>query len=218
MTAELRIILERRTTIYTYFIVLPYLLSVLFILAMMIAQLDSYQKYLFAGCSIFIQLALIMFIISNIGFWSTGKTAPRPIRCMSINIFVTICTICITTLLTMKNDLMKSSRLPLFIETILNNEIVGKIFILNLESNRLDSNLMPFINEEETERTNESSIEIQDDNQESTDAKRSNNILVIEKDLNESELFNLKRWILFRTLIDRLILYIYFIILIIFHI
>jgi hypothetical protein len=112
---------------------------------------------------------------------------------------------------------MKSNRLPSIIELILNNDIVGKISILDLDSKRFDSNLMPFINDEDNNGANESSIEIiQEDTAEST--QRSSNILVLEKSLSESELFNLKRWILFRTLIERLLLYVFIIILIIFHI
>ena len=218
-SVELRLTLERRTTIYTYFIVLPYLLSVLFILTMMTVHLDSHQKHLFAGCSIFIQLSLIMFIVSHLGFLSGGR-APRAIRCMSVNILFTICTVCLSTLLTMRNERMKSSRLPLFLETLLANELVGKIFILDLESNRLDSNLIPFINEEENERTaNESAIEIQDNAPvEQSGPTVGPSIMVLEKSLSEGELFNLKRWMLFRALVDRLVLYAYVVILVTFHI
>lgn len=217
---ELRLTLERRTTIYTFFIVLPYLLSVLFILTMMIVHLDSAQKYLFAGCSIFIQLLLIMFILSHLGFLS-GSKAPRAIRCMSVNILFTVCTVCLSTLMTVWTERMKSSRLPLLVESVLNNELVGKIFVLDLESNRLDSNLIPFVNEEENERTaNENAIEIQDSAPVEPHSGQSEapSILVLEKSLSEGELFNLKRWMLFRTLVDRLVLYSYLVVLVTFHI
>lgn len=222
-TVELRLSLERRTTIYTYFIVLPYLLSVLFILTMMIAHLNPHQKHLFAGCSIFIQLLLIMFVVSHLGFLSGGK-APRAIRCMSVNILFTVCTVCLSTLMTVWTERMKSNRLPLLVESVLGNELVGKIFVLGLgESNRLDSNLIPFVNEEENERTvNESAIEIQDNapvlEPQSSGQSTAPSILVLEKNLSEGELFNLKRWLLFRTLVDRLVLYSYVVVLVAFHI
>lgn len=214
-SVELKITLQRRTTIYTYFIVLPYLLSVLFILTMMIVQLNSHQRIFFAGCSIFIQLSLIMFVISHIGFWSAK--APRAVRCMSINIFFTICTVCLSIFLTIRNESMKSRKLPLLIDTLLDNEIIGRVFILRLDSSRLDSNLLPFVNEDENERTNDNSIEIEDESREQHNQSGSN-ILVLEQGLAESELFNLKRWFLFRALIDRLTLYAYLVVLITFHI
>ena len=210
---DLKLTLQRRTTIYTYFIVLPYLLSVLFILIMMTVQLDSNQKYLFAGCSIFIQLSLIMLIISHIGFW-TAK-APRSIRCISINILFTVFTICLSTLLTIRNEKMKSTRLPSLIDQLLNNNLIGRLFILDLDAKRLDNNLMPFINEDDNANANSIEILQEDSGQETNE---SSNILVLEKDLNETQLSNLKRWILFRTLIERLLLYIYIAILVIFHI
>ena len=217
-SVELRLTLERRTTIYTYFIVLPYLLSVLFILTMMTVHLGSNQKYLFAGCSIFIQLSLIMFIVSHLGFLS-GSRAPRAIRCMSVNILFTICTVCLSTLLSIRNERMKSARLPLFIESLLTNDLIGRFFILDLESNRLDSNLIPFVNEEENERTaQENAIEIQDSAEQSGSQSTPPSIMVLEKSLSEGELFNLKRWMLFQMLVDRLVLYAYLVILVIFHI
>lgn len=112
---------------------------------------------------------------------------------------------------------MKSRKLPLLIDTLLDNEIIGRVFILRLDSSRLDSNLLPFVNEDENERTNDNSIEIEDENREQHNQSGSN-ILVLEQGLAESELFNLKRWFLFRALIDRLTLYAYLVVLITFHI
>lgn len=141
---------------------------------------------------------------------------------MAINILFTICTIALTTLLTIKDEQMRSRRLPLFIDSLLTIDLVGKIFVLNLDPSAKDSNLMPFINEEEN-AVNESSIEIQNENElnlnlNEEQSNQSPNILILESGLNEGEKFNLKRWFLFRLFIDRLTLYVYLIVLVTFHI
>ncbi|RWS09073.1 nicotinic acetylcholine receptor subunit beta3-like protein [Dinothrombium tinctorium] len=131
--------IARVVTGYKYFLLLPYIAASLFAIALFLKPFGSNQRFIYGGFALFILMILLIFIGSFVGFQSFS--VPYAVKCLSINIFMIMLSLFITTLVS--QYVIKSQKyfpiLPNFIVLVVSNEYVTKF--LGVKDEEIKRNL-----------------------------------------------------------------------------
>ncbi|KAI1294218.1 Acetylcholine receptor subunit alpha-like 2 [Halotydeus destructor] len=83
---RVRISLERRTSLYTYYVVIPYAVATLLAVTMFVLPLNSLTRLAFGGLSLLILVLLMMFVSNIVGTHSIK--VPYAVKCIGVNILL----------------------------------------------------------------------------------------------------------------------------------